>query len=276
MNATSAMKLMVYLFAFAVVIMVGCKKDEPTKNNNNNQNNTSGDCQLLTYSPIDVPKTYHFRYTNGLLTQIIHVDNNGNPIGYDNFKRNEKGLVTQIDLSKTNTPTTAQLRIYYFDDRIAKVERYKFDSLTNQLEWWITYEYLYGSRPLPDKIESTSGQEPWIHKETRKCAYDERNNLLAWGKLVANEDTGYVQRTYDTRKSPFLGLKLPFIPDLYPSYFWGPNNPSKLNFIGSNDPALKEATFTYEYNDKGYPLSYTLTPNYFGVKPKAIYTYDYK
>lgn len=270
------MKLIAYILAFVMILIIGCKKDEPTNNNNNSQNNTSGDCQLLAYSPIDVPESYHFRYTNGLLTQIVHVDKNGNPTTYHNLTRNEKGLVTQIDVSKANASTTLQLRISYFDDRIAKVERYKFDSLTHQFKLWITDEYLYGSRPLPDKIETTSGQEPWISKETRKCAYDERGNLMSFGKLIAKGDTGYVQRTYDTRKSPFVGLKLPFIPDFYPSFFGGPNNPSKLNFIGLNDPALKEATFAYEYNAQGYPLSYTLTPNYFGVKPKATYTYDCK
>ncbi len=210
-----------------------------SKSEDYNASGTSTKYSVLTYSSKHLVKYESFE--NGTLKTKLEISNNssGNPISADIYITQASGLAKIGSFNYT-----------YSGDKLAsRTMMYEINGQTFEVS---KVEYTY------------TGDN--ITKETE----------YSLGASQALEVSGYTKYEYDSKKNPFLTLGLGIFTGDVGSI--SANNYTKETVMDASSTIdnAHSKNYTYEYNDKDYPIKETSKTFNNSVTKVTTYSYDYR
>ncbi len=242
----------------SVVGFVSCKKDDNTGDDNNGVD-TSKKEKLLTQVKMTTPlsaKVIDASYNDALNLDKVKSSSDGSIVSVKKYNYNGSLLVDckwYSDEAMTNQIGSNSYTFNASGQLTKMIEIDGADTITYTVSWnsgkISEYTAINASAPFTD----TRHVFEWTGDNVTKETLYERDST---GNFVS---AGYNIFTLDDKINPYT---IKYIPELEDVSFFNKNNILKIeNFDPSGNP-IAITTFTYVYDDKGYPVTGTFDYGY--------------
>jgi len=252
-----------------IILFASCSKDksaEPGTDPDNGNPPPAADNMAYISSVASVNDSMAFKYNSDkTLQRYLHLQlkaSNNTIYGGDAlFPRYENGRVsTFYSTDEWETNNTGELYaslVYNSAQQLARVN----------------YTSEVGNPDYDSLVYNSKGQVTEIYNRSASSAYDDIKTTIAYDNnnpvtltdiylSGAGQETGRVVTTYkyDDKKNAYEGVRI--LSGIYEdTYFYqADNNPVEITitaYTGNTVNYTNHYAFTYMYNDKGYPVSYT-------------------
>lgn len=253
------------IFLAFLLLMSSCDDD------NNNPNPSGGDTCFVTKMQGGNDKT-EFVYSNDLLTRVNYDSASTGASGYINLERNASKQIIKGQMFEANGNSDVYVT-YEYDNNgsVAKANYFIKDSGSSTFENLFYVGYEYTNKVLKKTtINFDFGIGAFIPVSATEYTLDAKGNItktMQYEVNVANpfgpmQLKGSTEYQYDDKKNPLQVLSYLLIdPQTYSlavSALSGNNITAKVA-KDENGATTSSQTYTYEYNEAGYPTKQTTT-----------------
>ena len=186
---------------------------------------------------------------------------------YKTYYYNQNGFIDSISvIGGGMLPTDIQTKFHFnSENKLISIERW-VQIVIHEESFYENDIFEYNDENLIS-IKKTFDENNSLIR-TSNYSYNSDGYLTTGNQTYSNgnlvQDNGIIY-TYDNKKNPFY--------DLYPMAYIRMNQINKNNTLTSGNSSENFLTFSYSYNENGYPISYQMKPEIADLEAQAQFIY---